>query len=117
VGKDDGVGMAGLLLVDGLHKLADDQGHTLDALDLLLGADKLALQTPLLVLDVLLLQLDVLQMPLKLLECGILVSALRGQALDVLDVGDGGRDGLVVRRGRVGRVLYRNVAHGDGLPS
>ena len=35
-----------LLLVDGLHELAYHQGHTLDPLDLLLGPDELALQTP-----------------------------------------------------------------------
>lgn len=35
-----------LLLVNGFHELADDQGYTLDTLDLFLGANQLALQTP-----------------------------------------------------------------------
>ncbi len=35
-----------LLLVDGLHKLADDERHTLDALDLFLGTYELTLQAP-----------------------------------------------------------------------
>lgn len=35
-----------VLLVDGLHELADDERYTLDALDLLLSSHQLALQTP-----------------------------------------------------------------------
>lgn len=35
-----------ILLVDSLHKLADDEGHTLNSLDLFLSSHKLALQTP-----------------------------------------------------------------------
>lgn len=35
-----------LLLVDSLHKLPNDEGHTLDTLDLLLSSDELTLQTP-----------------------------------------------------------------------
>ena len=48
-----------LLLVNGLHELPYYQGHTLNALDLLLCSDQLALKASLLVLDVLLLQMDV----------------------------------------------------------
>ena len=46
-------------MVNGLHELAYDKRDTLDALDLLLCPDQLALQTPLLVLDVLFLKVDV----------------------------------------------------------
>lgn len=52
-------GRSSLLLVDGLHELAYNKRYTLDALDLLLGADELPLEIPLLILDVLLLELDV----------------------------------------------------------
>ena len=58
-GRDGGWKGGGLLLVDGLHELADHEGHALDALDLLLGADELPLEVPLLILDVLLLELEV----------------------------------------------------------
>lgn len=64
------------LLVDGFHKLADYEGHALDALDLLLGPHEFPLQTSLLILDVLLLQLDVLELPLQPLQRGVLIAAL-----------------------------------------
>jgi hypothetical protein len=51
--------LASLLLVNRLHELAYHQRHTLDALDLFLCPDQLALQTPLLILDVLFLLVDV----------------------------------------------------------
>lgn len=46
-------------MVNSLHKLPNHQRHALNALDLLLGADELALQTPLLILDVFFLELVV----------------------------------------------------------
>ena len=35
-----------LLLVNSLHELADDEGHTLNSLDFFLSADEFSLQTP-----------------------------------------------------------------------
>lgn len=48
-----------ILLIDGFHKLSDNQRHTLDAFYLLLGPHQLPLQTPLFILDVLLLEVNV----------------------------------------------------------
>ena len=64
------------LLVNGLHELADDERHALDALDFLLCPHELALQTPLLVLDVLLLQVNV--------SGGLLASASAGRHFELL---------------------------------
>jgi hypothetical protein len=74
------------VLVYRFHKLPDDERHRLDALDLLLRADKLAFERPLLVLDVLLLQVDVLELPLQLLERRVLIVALCREALKRVDV-------------------------------
>jgi len=46
-------------LIDGFHELADDQGNTLNPLNLLLSPDELALQVSLLIFDIFFLQLDV----------------------------------------------------------
>jgi len=99
-----GGGEESLLLVDGLHELAYYQRYTLDALDLLLRADQLALQTPLLVLDVLFLEVDVsghvsrlsppaprgrhsLELALQLLEVGVVIVAFGGEAFERVEVG------------------------------
>lgn len=71
---------------------------------------------PLLILDILFLQLDVLQVPLQLLQCGVLISPVRRNAFDGLDVGYGRRDGLVVRRHDASWILYRDVAHCSPVP-
>ncbi|GFZ11481.1 enoyl-CoA hydratase/isomerase A [Actinidia rufa] len=55
---------------NGLDELADDEGHGLDALDLLLGAEELALEALVLVLDALLLDLDELDVALEGLRAG-----------------------------------------------
>lgn len=90
--EEEGGHRADILLIDSFHKLPNHQGNTLNPLDFLLGANKLALQAPaenhdvspsspssrsqpfrasvaipLLILNVFLLQFDVLQLPLKLL--------------------------------------------------
>lgn len=73
-GADDSI-----VLVDHLHELADDERHRLDPLDLLLGAEVLALQILQLVLHVLLLDVDELQLPLQRLQAAVevvLVGAL-----------------------------------------
>ena len=54
-------------LIDGLEKLADDEGNRLNALDFLLRVKVLLLQVPLLVLDVLLLHRQELKLLLQLL--------------------------------------------------
>jgi len=56
-----------------LQELADDQGHGLDALDLLLGVQHLPLQVQLLLLNVLLLDIQKLQLALQGLEAGVQV--------------------------------------------
>lgn len=86
-----------VLLVDSLHKLADDQWHTLNPLDLLLSANELPLQAALLILDVLLLQLDVLELALQLLERRVLISRICADALEVFDARYRGRRGLLCR--------------------
>lgn len=55
------------MLVDGLEELADDEGDRLDALDLLLSSEELALEVLLLILDVLFLKLEEFEVPLQLL--------------------------------------------------
>lgn len=120
-------------MINGLHELTNDQRHTLDALDLLLGTYQLALQAPtprtsalvelggegdgrripLLILDVLFLQLDVLELARQLLEIGILVGAVGRCALKVLDAGNGGWDALL-ELGVADWALDQDVPHLDG---
>lgn len=106
VGAGGGADDAGVL-VDGLEELADDEGHRLDPLDLLLGVQVLLLQVALLVLDVLLLDRQELKLLLQFLVLGVQVvqaqvgaaAARRRRRL----CGRGGRG----RRRRPG-VLYNN---------
>ena len=53
-----------------MDELADDEGHGLVALDLLLGAEELVLEALVLILDVLLLDLDELDLVLEGLRAG-----------------------------------------------
>lgn len=60
-----------VVLIDHLHELADDERDRLDPLDLLLGAEVLALEVLELVLDVLLLDVDELDLALEGFEDGV----------------------------------------------
>ena len=62
------------LLVDHLEELADDEGHRLDALDLLLAAQEFSLQMFHLILDVVSLDFDELKLLLQL--CHFQVQAI-----------------------------------------
>lgn len=86
-GADDAV-----VGIDHLHELADDEGDGLDPLDLLLGAEELALEVLVLVLDVLLLDLDELELALEGFEA----------AVEVVVVGGGVGGGRRVREGKGG---------------
>ena len=91
-----------VVLVDHLHELPDDERHRLDPLDLLLGAEELALQILQLVLDVLLLDVDELELPLVGLEAAVQIVLVGGLALlgVALEVGsDGGDRCRWLRRG------------------
>ena len=67
------------VLVDGLEELSDDEGDALDALDFLLGVEKLLFEVSLLVFDVFLLNLEEFELLLepfvarvKIVEVGII---------------------------------------------
>lgn len=72
VGARRGADDAGVL-VDSLEELADDEGYGLDALDLLLGANELALKIELLVFDVAFLNGEELQVSGEFLVLGELM--------------------------------------------
>jgi hypothetical protein len=92
-----------LLLVYRLHELAYDERHALDALDLLLRAHQLPLQTPLLILDILFLKMDVpaqvsmlpaaspdhfysLKLSLELLEGRVVILPICAEALERVEI-------------------------------
>lgn len=52
-----------------------------------------------------------LQLPLELLERGIVIPAVNGQALKVVNGRNGRGRGLFVRRDVISRVLDSDVAH------
>lgn len=62
-----------MALVDHLDEVADDQGDGLDALQLLLGADFLALELLLVLLDEVLLDFEELEVAVELLKLLVLV--------------------------------------------
>ncbi len=62
-----------MVLIDHLDEVTDDEGYSLDALELLLGPDFLSLEFLLVFLDEILLDFEELDVSFKLLELLILI--------------------------------------------